>query len=342
MRPTNPLAVIATIVGLALGAGRGGAVESSYDDLVDSLDAQSQLIEQLLVNQESDSRILRRRNVGPRITPGWSVEADAVFMTRSRAAGLAVAEQQFAPNDVLLNAADFGFNYEVGPRIQLTRHTRTGCDVELTYFGIDAWNDQIVFSEPVFILTENANFGIAGEPNFRYGSELYSGELNVTSPQRGMFRVLAGARILELNEAFIGDNATLPDFYAIQTSNQLYGFQLGADIAPINLERFAFHIRAKGGPFHNNVRVDATHFGTFNGSDRGRNLTFVGELALTGVVHLTDWLSVRGGYQLMLVDDVALAVDQFSRNDPVANTVEIVDGASLLYHGGFGGLDIRW
>ena len=312
-------------------------------EISDSLAEQSEMIRQLLQRQCAAPPSQDCGGSSCCITPGWSVAADVLFMTRTRVDGQVVAVDQFAPTDVLLNASDFGFNYEVGPRISLTRHTRTGCDLELIYFGIDAWNDRITTPSAVFILTGGGNFGLAGTPAFRYGTELYSGEFNITSPQRGMFRVLAGARMLELNESFIGGTTGNPNFYAIETSNQLYGFQAGADIKPINLDQGSLSIRVTGGPYHNNTRVNATvGGGTPDGSDRARSLTFVGEMALTGVVRVTDWLSIRAGYQIMLVDDVALAVNQFATHDSVADTIDVVGGSSLLFHGGFAGLALRW
>ena len=89
--------------------------------------------------------------------------------------------------------------------------------------------------------------------------------------------------------------------------------------------------------------VEAT---IFDGNPRGRDqqhaLAFVGELALTGIYQCTDRLALRVGYQLMLIDNVAVATDQITTHDSLAATIGVVNNGSLLYHGGFGGLEWTW
>jgi hypothetical protein len=255
-----------------------------------------------------------------------------------------MAIQTSAPNATLLNASDFELGFATGTRVALTRHTRTGCDLEFTYFGIDSWNDTIVIADTLFLPLPGGNFFLGAAPvTLVYESQLHSVEMNVTSPQNDSLTLLAGFRWMELNERFDASSPGNPDVYAVESGNHLYGLQIGGIFTPIQTERFWVEAKVVGGAYHNNMLVKATIFdGNPRGRDQQHELAFVGELALTGIYQCTDRLALRAGYQLMLIDNVAVATDQITTHDVQPATIGVVNNGSLLYHGGFGGLEWTW
>ena len=75
--------------------------------------------------------------------------------------------------------------------------------------------------------------------------------------------------------------------------------------------------------------------------------SFVAEFGVYGTYDITCNLSVRGGYQLMYLDGVALAADQVPNTgdlDAAPGTVAVNahGGNSLFYHGLNAGLEYRF
>jgi hypothetical protein len=105
----------------------------------------------------------------------------------------------------------------------------------------------------------------------------------------------------------------------------------------------------KAGIYNNNALNSISYrtnlFGINESSGMVRDCTsFVGELNLNLTYSLTRELSIRGGYQLIWIDGVALASEQPSLNSGNFLTpVSAVDtNNSLFYHGALAGLEWVW
>lgn len=79
-------------------------------------------------------------------------------------------------------------------------------------------------------------------------------------------------------------------------------------------------------------------------SSTDETTAFVGDLNVTAAYQLTSHIAIQGGYQILWLDNVAIAADS------AANTTQIVGGTSspvdpddrLWYHGATAGFVVTW
>jgi hypothetical protein len=71
------------------------------------------------------------------------------------------------------------------------------------------------------------------------------------------------------------------------------------------------------------------------------DVTFVGEIGVTGAYQWTEHLAIRGGYQLLWIQGVAVASDQIPVVDVFAQTGLNTNG-NVFYHGALMSLDLTW
>ena len=76
--------------------------------------------------------------------------------------------------------------------------------------------------------------------------------------------------------------------------------------------------------------------------DRDSTTAFVGEIDLTLGYRLTQHVTLRSGYQLMWLDNVALAGDAASRSLLNPSLLRDIDYDSLFYQGATTGIDFVW
>lgn len=290
--------------------------------------------------------------------PRWTVYSDALFLHRSRSDRAALVTDSFAPGgNVLLNGADFSFDTEAGFRVGLIRHNVLGTawDLEGLYFGIDGWKGTM---GPVYSANGAAtqfvnplgNTVTPADVWASYRSELHNVEVNGRRPIRDWLSVLAGFRYLELNEGLtmfqdIGPGTNLARV-AVDATNHLAGFQLGLDGRVWNRGRLELDCVLKAGIYandaENDVRITQTASLPPLGSAASENHTaFVGEIGLTGVYRLSRGWAIRGGYQLLWIEGVALASDQVAVSDPDNGLATVDTSGSPFYHGAFVGLEFR-
>ena len=223
---------------------------------------------------------------------------------------------------------------------------------------------------PFFIDGGNRSFDRSTRQTVQYQSNLNSFELNyrvrsrlgrdqlVMDPNGGWHRAanagferdyLAGMRFLQLGEkldwraediAVIGDDGS----YLIRTNNDLFGFQTGAG-ATYQAPRWSFGVRCKGGVFLNdavgstqlNFTVDDTADANLRLQEN--QLSFVGEFGLSGRFHVLPNVSLRTGYDMLLITSAALAPNQatFITDYSFLNTT-----GGPFYHGASMGLEWYW
>ena len=126
----------------------------------------------------------------------------------------------------------------------------------------------------------------------------------------------------------------------MDTQNQLYGLQFGVHATPWNCGRFRADVIVKAGAFHNN----ATSFAFTNGTSIGdtqNELAFAGELGVTEAYEFTDCIALRLGYQMTVVDGVALATEQLTTHQTTGGVANTDTSGNVLYHGGLIGLEFR-
>ncbi|HEX3599533.1 MAG TPA: hypothetical protein VHU84_05285 [Lacipirellulaceae bacterium] len=127
--------------------------------------------------------------------------------------------------------------------------------------------------------------------------------------------------------------------------NHLYGGQIGTHILFTNpCSPFQFTGTLKAGVFGNVADNDFTSNIVSGTSDSSNEVSFVGEVDFLANYRLTQHVGIYGGYEVMWLDNVAIAGDQG------ATTVQAAGGTSspintegrLVYDGVTTGVSFVW
>jgi hypothetical protein len=226
--------------------------------------------------------------------------------------------------------------------------TGPGASVEVRYFGLNKWSDTRTVRNlaapdlfSVFSLYGTDPIGGFDDTDRSFihsvslTSELHSGEVNYRRqfvPPAAWMQGgwLAGIRYLDLDERFgfaaTGSRNNAFQFnqlrffnYDTQTRNQLTGFQVGSNLWLNLCPGLMAGVEGKGGIYGNHAETDtlivsnSIPSGTEALSD-GKT-AYVAELTASTVYRLTYSWSFRASYNLLYVDNVALAQENFNTRD---------------------------
>ncbi len=140
-------------------------------------------------------------------------------------------------------------------------------------------------------------------------------------------------------------------WYDLKTRNYMTGAQFGGDVWMCLVPGLRLGLDGKAGIYGNNVKVDTTMYGydiydnylgfispEALGNDK---VSFIGELQFLMTYQISHNFTVRGGYQMLFVEGVATALDNF--NPAINERVPFVaDGGSLFYDGFTIGAEWMW
>lgn len=292
--------------------------------------------------------------------PAWTVAADALFLHRSDAqrAGILYDLTGNVVGNEVLGTANLGLGTQAGPRLILLRELDSDWLLDLEYFEIDGWGGEAQPAPGTYLVIgdESRTGPPANNIDFAYASRLRTAEVNLRLSDWGWIQPLAGFRWIGLNETYQGigsfdDNGTtIPYTLTYRTRNNLYGGQLGANVA----------LWDRGGPLTitslNKAGLylsDAQNLGSYSSSagNPSQNLSgaghtvgtaFFGEIGVMLNWSVGEHLSLRGGYQLYWLSGAALAPNQPNSTDLVFGTGGIDNSGSIFMHGPSAGLQLDW
>jgi hypothetical protein len=269
--------------------------------------------------------------------PRWIASADVLIMDRVGGKSQTIIGPIEEGGADILNTDDFAFGFRAGPRLSLIRRGDRCFDLELLYFMIDGWNSSQVV-DPVGPFVDPINVD--------WGSRLYNAELNLRWNPLCYLTVLAGFRWAELKEDFNLATSVIQGDYRytfledFQTDNNLYGFQIGADAKIFEYGCFSVDGLLKAGIYNNRAERTSTlslardgDVVTVSTTAATDHAAFIGELSLQGYYQLTKRLTLKGGYQVMWIDGVALAPSQIGLDDSIDSQ------DTVFYHGATAGLE---
>ncbi|MFM9068994.1 MAG: hypothetical protein ACKOUR_16925 [Planctomycetota bacterium] len=276
-----------------------------------------------------------------------------------------------------LSTDNLHFDPQWGFRIGAAYQVGAGSNIEFGYVGAVNQASQAsitgnnnlysVFSDygtnPLFGFTETdrSNFQqIAYSTNFNsYELSLRRRWQGRTPRLQGSY--LAGVRYFQVVEDFsYNTTSNLPlqgAFlnYDVGTSNSLTGLQLGGDIWATIIPGLSVGTEGKVGVYgnhaHQNTRAFATTipngFLETTGSD---DVAFVGEASFNIVYRTSYHWTFRGGYNLIVVDGVALATENFNPGPPFITDPTLAsrrtsffnDNGNIFYYGWTAGLEYVW
>lgn len=245
-----------------------------------------------------------------------------------------------------LHTANLIKQFDPGGKFTIGRTLNCCYRVEGTYMGNYGWSNTLSVVD-TGLSSALDNFATA---NFTSGSEslatyLQSGEINVRGwidmPQ-GPFDVslLLGGRYIHMNEDFVFNaSSTVPaaTFEAItSTKNSMGGPQIGIDFQTMVHRSFYFDFDAKAALLFGNSSKSTTYTvagglgpGNITQAIDGSRTGFLVDLSLTGNYQMTRNVTIRGGYQALFLDGVALGKDNWQ---PTSPTPQLNTGGTI-YHG---------
>ncbi len=289
---------------------------------------------------------------------GWMASIDMLILSRTDPNDLTLIRDA-TTGDELLNAGDLSFSSEIGPKFRIQGPLGRSWAFEFGIFGVDGWRAQALIPGPQLLRLpgpSDANeFALATSPLIDQRSTLGSQEFNLRRELNSRLTVLGGFRSLQLEEWF-STSTFLTRIYEVSTDNRLYGFQMGADLQLVRNSRIEIAGFVRAGIFNNDAVVEtADPSGIFAFAPRNQLLSandqraaFAGEAGIKGSIRLWEFVWLRGGYQVLHVDSVALTPDQLPLNafaiinDPLQVRTGIDTTGDVFYHGATAGLEVRW
>ncbi len=228
--------------------------------------------------------------------------------------------------------------------------------------------------------TSPAGVNIAGGPNpeteraheqsISLSSDLQTAEISYRRYWLGYIprvsgTLLAGFRYTRVNEDFEfasqGSEPVPPTTtplaslkYLENCDNDLAGFQTGGDVWVSLMQGLRIGTEGKVGIYNNHSKLTnrintnppliepATLFEQF----KEDHAAFIGEASVDVVADLFPSLSLRAGYEVLFLNELVLAGDNFNQTSPYGNQGTRVpfvdDSGELFYYGGHVGLEYTW
>lgn len=292
---------------------------------------------------------------------------EALFLNLSRPGYRALADEgptgeSTSAAATVLSTRNLDPGNGVGPRFRLGWLFGPRSSVELSYFGLNYWNATNEASAPGALslpgplASQIPGFSATDQITAGYAATIQNAEANYLH-RLGMsnLQVLFGFRWLGFNEKLNlrAYSPMVSNDYSINARNQLFGLQCGSRYL-VQFWRIGLEGVCKAG-LYGNDSLQRTQIGPGNEvwswlrTDRsGGNLAFVGELGLSGIAQVTNWLYVRGGYNLFWLQGIARAPDQLALTTSPGSTVESAQAGALVHnrgaflHGASVGCEVRW
>ena len=295
---------------------------------------------------------LRPYGEGGIATQRWfDISAEAMFLKRTNGganfntSSLGANSNNFVlgTNSVPLNTLEPGLalqgNIQVGP----------GSNLEVVYFGLNRWeNSASATSTAPNLFSFLSNFGTLPINGFddsdrsfvhtlSYSSTLNNGEINFRrrwAEPAGFFQgsFLSGVRYLDLDEqasftARGANNNTAANNglrfldYTTNTQNSLVGFQVGADLWYNVIPGVKVGVEAKSGVYNNRAHQDTAIIAnslpnSVTEEVLSNRVAYISQIAPQAYYRLNYSWAVRSSYQLIYIDGVALATENFNAAPP--------------------------
>jgi hypothetical protein len=294
------------------------------------------------------------------VGPHWNVEVDGMALRRTGVDWARVVDE-VALDPALLDQFDYG----PGGRIFVTGYNDSDFGVQVGYEGINDYNATALFLEG-----PPANPDVR---SFDYETTFNSIELNFMRRTTAPTKIFAGFRYVQADEDFTdaltvaktvppasNPATTLPftdtkDVWKLE--NRMIGFQLGALRDAWSLNKWlTIEPFGNGGVYYNNFKREqlqdtidtlvtgpndvtlapgstTSSFAQFGTSQNFSDISFIGEVGVTGVFRINQCVAIRGGYQALVMDGVGTGLDAFFEQG--------LNGTTVLYHGARFGVEYQ-
>ncbi|MBW4519838.1 MAG: BBP7 family outer membrane beta-barrel protein [Scytolyngbya sp. HA4215-MV1] len=298
----------------------------------------------------------------------FSFEAEALFLDRDIKDVDTTAD---IDTGKVFGTDDLNFGMEAGARLTVGYHPTPENSFEVSFFGFQEFSDSATFTSSDFTNdgVENLNptfnadpladtddepddFSQAFQHKIKYTSDITNLELNyrqqITKPEsKGYASWLVGLRYFNINEGFDlisfdgapGDGEDVGT-YKIETDNDMFGLQIGLDAGTQLSSNLGIGLKLRTGVLLNfsdqNSKLVNTGFAgqtVIQGDARGTGISPMIELGLSATWDLSPNISLKAGYNLLFLGQVALAPEQFAQGPDLGTEFSRLDRSSALYHG---------
>jgi hypothetical protein len=281
------------------------------------------------------------------VGPHWNVEADGMALRRTGIDWAPIVDQVGTDPSLLDN-----FGYGPGGRLFVTGYNDSDFGIQVGYEGINDYNATALFPQGNDLRS------------FDYETTFNSIELNFLRRTTAPTKLFAGFRYVQTDEDFTDrfvDGKVVPDpdnppnvfidtSNALKLENRMIGFQLGAlrDAWALN-KWMTIEPTGNAGVYYNSfkrenlqdttttiITADQTgppvvegstnvNYTQFGNSQTFSDISFIGEVGITGVFRINQCVAIRGGYQALVMDGVGTGLDAYLGPGLTGDTV--------LYHG---------
>ncbi len=275
--------------------------------------------------------------------PRLDFRAGMIFLQRSR-----FASQAFTDGATPTNARDLNTGTGSGPQGTFLYRGlfNSSWDAEVSYFQVDDFSARAFTPIAAQLLTTPPIVFSPMDVTSLYKSSVRSGEFNLRRGWTERVTLLSGFRYFEVEDDLLHKICDTGMSERIRSQNRAYGFQLGVDANLMTWGRFDLNGWTKGGVLLNQAEQHTTITlvpGTVPSTSASSNeASFLADLGLAASFRLTDWLSLRGGYQVLWFDSAATAPPQMLSTNVVTGVAALDNSSTLFYHGGFAGLEVLW
>jgi len=270
---------------------------------------------------------------------------------------------------IVLGTGDLDFEFRGGARGTVGYALTPAERLEFSHFAVSSWSEMAAVRDPdgnlfspftdfgdpvVDPLLDNNTFAAIS-----YLSTLSNIELHLRCPMPmptrcGAASYLVGMRYTQIAErfAYYSESAAAANRVVTRTGNHLVGPQIGALFQIFTDPRWRMDFDMKGAICNNDARQNTWYTRTigggaaelFEGSRRKDVTSFVGDISLTFVYHVTPTFTTRVGYQAMWVTGLALGSENFESNSSILELgpADLVHSGVVVYHGPHIGFSLVW
>ena len=325
---------------------------------------------------------LRPYGEGGIATQRWfDVSGDVIFLSRtSGVSNFNTSRLGTTGNNFVLGTSNVPLDsLRAGLSLQANLQVGVGSNLEFAYFGLNDWkNSATATSGSASLFSFLSNFGVTPANGFddpdrslshtlTYSSKLNNGEINFRrrwAEPSGFFQgsILAGVRYLDLDEKAsfsargLNNNGAAnngPRFldYTVNTQNSLVGFQVGGDLWYNLIPGVKLGVESKTGIYnnraHQNTLISANSLPVAATEEVLSNkIAYITQISPQVYYRLNHSWAFRSSYQLMFIDNLALATDNFNPtpqlNGDLGRTPSINSNSNITLQGYTLGAEYTW
>ncbi|MGQ0635000.1 MAG: BBP7 family outer membrane beta-barrel protein [Planctomycetaceae bacterium] len=282
--------------------------------------------------------------------PFIAIRVNALFLNRQSPPSNIVLSET-ATGRTLLNTSDNDPSWAGGVEVNFVTFFTATTSFEFDWFTVEDWFDkQNISMNPTVV--DQVPFPVTGAA-ISVSSRLRNMEFNLREEVYNGVTFLAGFRYVEFNDTQRVNFQSAPfgvsELFINETTNRLYGFQIGTQLDIWKTECWELLAWGKVGVYGNAADNNSGVLSTIpadnvNIRDNQGKTAFVGDLAVRGTRRFGEHAAVFLGYRLMYLDGIALAANQYQGTLNFFNTgiPSIQMGSSMLFQGIEAGLSFSF